>query len=420
MESRYDDRRSKIKTWHAMKKEILNIKKDFPIFKNKPSLIYFDNASTTQKPQCMINKVSEFYMTYNANVHRGTYKLAEDATQQLEQSRKIISKFINSKIHEIIFTKSTTESINAIAYTLGMQLQKNDEIIISEMEHHSNILPWQMLLKQKKIKIKYIPLNKNQELDILKLKQLISKKTKLISITHMSNVLGIINPIEKIIKIAKENNIITLIDAAQSIAHLKIDIKKIDCDILVFSGHKILGPTGVGVLYIKEKLMNSLDPFLRGGHMINEVKEYESTWNINPWKFEAGTLNIAQIIGLSSSINYINNIGITNILNYEMYLLSYLLSQLKSIQDVVIYGHNNKQSGPVVAFNIKGCHPFDISKLLDTYNIAIRAGHHCTQILMKKLKIEYSNRISLYAYNTIDEIDYFIIALKKIIKIIKK
>ena len=272
----------------------------------------------------------------------------------------------------------------------------------------------------KKIKIKYIPLNENQELDISKLKQLISKKTKLISITHMSNVLGIINPIEKIIKIAKENNIITLIDAAQSIAHLKIDIKKINCDILVFSGHKILGPTGVGVLYIKEKLMNSLDPFLRGGHMISEVKEYESTWNINPWKFEAGTLNIAQIIGLSSSINYINNIGIANILNYEMYLLSYLLSQLKSIQDIVIYGHNNKQSGPVVAFNIKDCHPFDISKLLDTYNIAIRAGHHCTQILMQKLKIQYSNRISLYAYNTIDEIDYFIIALKKIIKIIKK
>ena len=420
MESRYDDRRSEIKTWHAMKKEILNIKKDFPIFKNKPSLIYFDNASTTQKPKCMINKVSEFYTMYNANVHRGTYKLAEDATQQLEQSRKIISKFINSKIHEIIFTKSTTESINAIAYTMGMQLQKNDEIIISEMEHHSNILPWQMLLKQKKIKIKYIPLNKNQELDILKLKQLISKKTKLISITHMSNVLGIINPIEKIIKIAKENNIITLIDAAQSIAHLKIDTKKIDCDILVFSGHKILGPTGVGVLYIKEKLMNSLDPFLRGGHMISEVKEYESTWNMNPWKFEAGTLNIAQIIGLSSSIDYINNIGITNILNYEMYLLSYLLSQLRDIKDIIIYGHNNKQSGPVVTFNIKGCHPFDISKLLDTYNIAIRGGHHCAQILMKKLKIQYSNRISLYAYNTIDEIDFFIIALKKIIKIIKK
>ena len=419
MESRYDDRRSKIKTWHAMKNEVLDIKNDFPIFENNKSLIYFDNASTTQKPQCMIDAVSEFYINHNANVHRGTYKLAENATKKFEDSRKKIAQFIKANTHEIIFTKSTTESINTIAYTIGMQLKKDDEIIISEMEHHSNILPWQMLIKQRGIKLKYIPLNKNYELDIKKFKSLISQKTKLISITHMSNVLGTINPIQKIINIAKENNIITLIDAAQSIAHLKIDVQKLDCDMLVFSGHKILGPTGVGILYIKEKLMKKMVPFLRGGHMISEVKKYDSTWNVAPWKFEAGTLNIAQIIGLSSSIEYINNIGLDNILNYEKKLLNHLLNQLQSIKDITIYGHNSNQSGPVVAFNIKNCHPFDLCKLLDVHNIAIRAGHHCTQILMQKLKIQSSNRISLYAYNTIDEIDFFIKKLNEIIKIIK-
>tara|TARA_Y100001970_G_scaffold122679_1_gene152081 strand:- start:15162 stop:16370 length:1209 start_codon:yes stop_codon:yes gene_type:complete len=402
-----------------MKNQTLNIKNDFPIFKNQKSLIYFDNASTTQKPQCMIDAVSEFYTHQNANVHRGTYRIAENATKKFENSRETISRFIKAKTHEIVFTKSTTESINAIAYTIGMQLKKNDEIIISEMEHHSNIVPWQMLIKEKGIKLKYIPLNKNYELNIAKLESLISKKTKLISITHMSNVLGVINPIQKIINIAKENNILTLIDAAQSIAHLKIDVKKLNCDILVFSGHKILGPTGVGVLYIKENLMKKISPFLRGGHMISEVKKYDSTWNVHPWKFEAGTLNIAQIIGLSSSINYINNIGLNNILNYEKKLLDYLLNQLHSIQDIEIYGHNSNQSGPVVAFNIKNCHPFDLCKLLDVHNIAIRAGHHCTQILMQKLKIQSSNRISLYAYNTIDEIDFFIKRLNEIIKIIK-
>jgi len=276
-----------------------------------------------------------------------------------------------------------------------------------------------MLIKEKGIKLKYIPLNKNYELDIRKLESLISKKTKLISITHMSNVLGIINPIKKIINLAKENNIITLIDAAQSIAHLKIDVEKLDCDILVFSGHKILGPTGVGVLYIKEKIMKNISPFLRGGHMISEVQKYDSTWNMSPWKFEAGTLNIAQIIGLSSSINYISNIGLDNILDYEKKLLNYLLNQLQSIEDIIIYGHNSDQSGPVVAFNIKDCHPFDLCQLLDTHNIAIRAGHHCTQILMQQLKIQSSNRISLYAYNTIDDIDFFIKKLQEIIKIIK-
>ena len=401
----------------------MNTKKDFPIFKNnknKYSLIYFDNASTTQKPQCVINSVMDYYTHYNANVHRGAYTIAEKATSQYEKTRKKIAKFINANDNEIIFTKGATESINLIAYTFEPLLNNEDEIIITEMEHHSNILPWQMLKEKKNIIIKYIPLLKNGELDLDQLESLISKKTKLISIIHMSNILGSINDINKVSKIAKNNNIPLLLDSAQSIAHHTIDIKKLNCDFLVFSGHKIMGPTGVGVLYMKNKFSNQLKPFLRGGHMIKKVGLESSTWNDFPWKFEAGTANIAQVIGLGSSIDYINKIGINNIREYTNKLKVYLLSQLKKIDDIIIYGHTNKSSGPVISFNIKNCHPYDIAKLLDSYNICIRAGHHCGQILMNKLGVNYTNRISLYHYNSKQEIDFLIDCLNKVVNILKK
>ena len=395
----------------------MNIKKDFPIFNNNPDLIYFDNASTTQKPQVVIDAITEFYSYYNANVHRGAYKIAEKSTDQFESSRNIIANFINANNNEIIFTKGTTESINLIAYSFGATLKDGDEIIISEMEHHSNILPWQML-KKNNVSIKFIPLNERGQLDIDKLESLITHKTRLISIIHMSNVLGTINPIDKIIALAKKNNILTLVDAAQSISHEKIDIKKIGCDFLVFSGHKIMGPTGVGVLYIKEDHLNKLDPFLRGGQMIKEVEKYTATWNDSPWKFEAGTPNIAQVIGLSKSIIYMEKLGLDNIKKYEKELLNHLLLKLKNIEDIKIFGHHD-DSGPIVSFNIQGCHPYDIAKLLDGKEICIRAGHHCAQILMKHFKINYTNRISLFIYNSTQEIDLFINHLLKVIKILK-
>ena len=400
-----------------MIKNTLNIKNDFPIFENQKKLIYFDSASTTQKPHSVINKITEFYSYYNANIHRGTYTIAEKSTFEYESVRKETAKFINSKSNEIIFTKGTTESINLIAYSLSDTFKEGDEILISEMEHHSNIIPWQMLIAKKNIKLKYIPVNNNGDLDISQINKLINNKTKLISITHMSNVIGTINPIKKIIKIAKNHNILVLIDAAQSISHIKIDVQKLNCDFLVFSSHKMMGPTGLGVLYINENKLHEIEPFLRGGHMIKEVKKNTSIWNDPPWKFEAGTSNIAQVIAFGEAIKYINSTGLQKINNHEKILLKYFLEQLKLFDNIKIYGHNN-DAGPIISFNFKNCHSFDIAKLLDTFGIAIRSGHHCAQPLMKSLNSNYTNRISLYAYNDLREIDYFIKSLKKVLKIL--
>ena len=401
-----------------MIKNILNIKNDFPIFKNQKKLVYFDSASTTQKPASVINKITEFYSYYNANIHRGTYGIAEKSTFEYESVRKETAKFINSKPNEIIFTKGTTESINLIAYSLSDKFNKGDEILISEMEHHSNIIPWQMLIAKKNIKLKYIPINKDGELDISQINKLINDKTKLISITHMSNVIGTINPIKKIINIAKNHNISVLIDAAQSISHIKIDVQKLDCDFLVFSSHKMMGPTGLGVLYINERKIYEIEPFLRGGHMIKEVKKNTSIWNDPPWKFEAGTSNIAQVIAFGEAIKYILSTGLQKINNHEQILLKYFLEQLKLFDNIKIYGHKN-HSGPIISFNFPDCHSFDIAKLLDTFGIAIRSGHHCAQPLMKSLNSNYTNRVSLYAYNNLKEIDYFVESLKKVLKILK-
>ena len=400
----------------------MDFKKDFPIFKNnneKYPLVYFDNASTTQKPQCVIDSITHFYSYYNANIHRGNYKIAEKATFEYENSRQTVANLINANKDEIIFTTGTTESINLLAYSFTNLIDDGDEIIISEMEHHSNILPWQMIKEKKNIKIRYISVREDGQLDLNQLKSFINKKTKLCSIISMSNILGTINDLNKISKLMQKNNIPLLVDAAQSIAHEKIDVKKINCDFLVFSGHKIMGPTGVGVLYMRKKFLNELPPFLRGGNMNKEVGYETSTWNEIPWKFEAGTSNIAQVIALKSSIEYVNKIGFDKIKTHNRKLTDYLLENLKNITDIKIYGHKNKNFGPIVSFNIIGCHPYDISKLLGEYNICIRAGHHCGQILMKRLNTNFTNRISLQYYNSFQEIDFFIESLKKVVKILK-
>ena len=398
--------------------DVSKVRSNFPILNN--NIIYFDNASTTQKPINVIESISKFYKNNNANVHRGTYQLAESATKQYELARESIAQFINASAKEIIFTKSTTESINLIAYSLGMNIfNKGDEIIITEMEHHSNIIPWQMISKRFNLTLKYIPLLNNGTLGINMLSTMITEKTKLISITHMSNVLGTINPIDKIIKIARQNNCQVLVDAAQSISHMKIDIKELNCDYLVFSGHKILGPTGVGVLYGKEKLLQALPPFLGGGHMIKEVTMKNFSYNESPWKFEAGTPNIAQAIGLGEAIKYYQSFNLEDLHNYTSMIFLYLINKLRTIPNIVLYPSDSTiKTGPVVSFTINNTHAYDIAKLLDTFGICIRAGHHCAQPILNKYKLISINRISLYFYNTKDEIDKFYKSLLKVVKIL--
>ena len=398
--------------------DINSFRKNFSILDNK-KIIYFDNASTTQKPKSVIESISNFYKNNNANVHRGSYQIAETATKTYELARKQVAQFINATHDEIVFTKSTTEAINLIAYSLGMNnFSKGDEIIISEMEHHSNIIPWQMICKKFNYILKYIPLLNDGTLDIENISQLFTNKTKLISITHMSNVLGIINPIEKVINTAKKHNIEILIDAAQSVSHIKIDVKKLDCDYLVFSGHKIMGPTGVGVLYGKKNKLDSLSPFLGGGHMIKEVSMEKFSYNDAPWKFEAGTPNIAQVIGLGEAIKFYNSNVDEKIHKYTHQLFKYLIQKLKSINEVKLYPNQFESNGPVVSFSIDKLHAYDIAKLLDTFNICIRAGHHCAQPILNKYNVTSVNRVSLYFYNTKEEIDIFYNSLLKVIKIL--
>ena len=419
MESKYDERRSKIKIRYAlMNFNVNNIRKDFPIFGNN-KLIYFDNASTTQKPKVVIEEIKDYYSNYTANVHRGVYSIAEKATLMYEESRKIIAKFLNADTDEIIFTKGTTESINFVSNSFAKnKLKKNDEVIITEMEHHSNIIPWQILSKEKGIIIKFIPILKNGHLDLEKLQDLITSKTKLISITQMSNVLGVINPVSEIIKIAKKNNIEIFIDAAQSISHLKIDVKELNCDYLAFSGHKILGPTGVGVLYIKKNKHSKILPLLYGGHMIKEVSMENFNYNDVPWKFEAGTANIAQVIGMGKAIEYFQKYNKKSLHAYTSKLYKHLVEKLFTIENIKIYPTNSDNNGPVVSFSIKGIHDYDLTKLLDTYGICIRSGHHCAQPILNKYNIKSLSRISLYFYNTIEEVDYFYDKLKEVIKIL--
>ena len=385
-----------------------NVKDQFPIFSNfkDKQFIYFDNAATTQKPLPVLETMNDYYTKYNSNVHRGVYAIAETATSNYESTRSKIQKFINAKESKsVIFTKGATESINLVANSWGgKNLSEDDEILITEMEHHSNIVPWQIISKTTGAKLKYIPVEDGQ-LDLNDLDKYINNKTKLVSIIHQSNVFGIINDIEKIIQASHEVGAKVLIDASQSVTHKQIDVQKLGCDFLVFSGHKIMGPTGVGVLYGKSELLNDMPPFLSGGEMINTVNMNETTYNDIPWKFEAGTPNIAQVIGLGKAIDYINDFGINKIEALLDELGNYLFNSLKNIPGISMYSNVPSH---IISFNIKNVNPYDLAMILDQYGICIRVGHLCTQPIMLKNNISSMSRISLYIYNDFSEIDYVI------------
>ncbi len=402
------------------KLDINKIRTDFPIFSDK-SLVYLDNAATTQKPKQVIDAVSDFYSNYYANVHRGIYELSKKATEAFQSSRQNIANFINaSDWRSIVFTGGTTESINLVAYSWARKnLNNGDEILITEMEHHSNIVPWQLVAEEIGVTLKYIPINTDGTLNLSDIDKLITNKTKIVSVIHQSNVFGTINPIKKIINHAKKVNAITFIDAAQSIPHNHVDVQNLDCDFLAFSGHKMLGPTGIGVLYGKTEVLDLMAPFMGGGDMINSVTMAESTWNDIPYKFEAGTPNIAQAIGLSAAIDYINKIGISNIHEHENHILGIALKKLRLIDGLEIYGHQGGDTSSVISFNLKDIHPHDIAEFLNQDGIAVRAGHHCAQPIMDKLGVSSTIRASFYLYNTEEEIDKLCDSLKKTAKFFK-
>jgi cysteine desulfurase / selenocysteine lyase len=399
---------------------IEKIRKDFPILNvkvNSKPLIYLDNAATSQKPKQVIDAIKDYYENYNANIHRSVHKLGEQATEAYEDAHKKIAKFINADFEEVIFTKSTTESINLLAYSLTDTLKEGDEIVISVAEHHSNFVPWQQLAKKRNLKLKFIEINKDGTLNEDSIKENITNKTKIVSITHISNVLGTVNNIKEIAKLVHENNALLIVDAAQSIPHMKVDVKELDVDFLAFSGHKILGPTGIGVLYGKKELLEDMQPFLYGGEMIKEVTFENTKFNHLPWKFEAGTMNIAQAIGLGAAVDYLTEIGMENIWQHDQELVNYAYEKLDEIKEIEIYG--SKERSSLISFNIKGVHAHDTAQILDGEGIAVRAGHHCAMPLASKLGITASARASFYLYNTKEEVDKLVEGIYKVIKVFK-
>ena len=400
----------------------MTLRNDFPILSEnvhgKP-LIYFDNAATSQKPLCVIEGIKQYYESYNSNVHRGVHDLSQKATIAYENSRKTVQRFLNAKTSdEIVFTKGTTDAINIVANAWGINhLQKGDEIIISTMEHHSNIVPWQMVCEKTGAELVVSPINQDGELLISEFKHRLNSRTKLVAITHVSNTLGTINPIEQIIEEARKYDVKILIDAAQSAPHFALDMQKIDCDFLAFSGHKTLAPTGIGVLYVKMDNYNEMTPFIGGGDMIKEVTFEKTTYNDPPLFLEAGTPNISGAIALDIALNYILKIGLENIAKQESDLLAYATDEIKMIDAVQIIG-KAKEKTSVLSFLLDNVHPFDVGTLLDQMGIAIRTGHHCTQPLMDFYQIPGTARASFAFYNTKKEVDYFISSLKKTIKLL--
>jgi len=398
------------------------IRSQFPILSktiNGKPLVYFDNGATTQKPQQVIDAIVNYYSNFNSNIHRGVHRLSQEATALFEESRKSVQQFINAKhAHEIIFTKGTTDSISLVASSFSRAfLKEGDEIIVSEMEHHSNFLPWQNLRDEKGIVLKVIPLTTNAELDLEKAKTLFTQKTKLLAITQVSNTLGIINPLKELIALAREVGAKVLIDGAQSAPHLKIDVQELDADFFVFSMHKIYGPTGVGVLYGKEGLLNAMPPYQYGGGIIKSVTIEKTEWAELPNKFEAGTPNIEGVVATKAAIDFVNAIGINAICEHEHQLLQKATKALLELPEIELYGNSENKAG-VISFNIKGVHPFDTGTILDQMGIAVRTGHHCTQPLMQCLGIPGTVRASFAVYNTEDEIDIFVVGVKKAIKML--
>ena len=403
-------------------KDLENIKEDFPILKNR-DIAYLDSGATSQKPQIVIDAVEEFYKKYNANPHRGAYALSQEATDIYENTRTKISKFINAKHREeIIFSKNATESLNLIAYSYGLEnLKENDEIVISVMEHHSNLVPWQKVAKVKNAKLKYMYINDNFELSMEEIENKITEKTKIVGITHISNVLGTINPVKEIIDYAHKKGAIVVVDASQSIPHQKIDVQALDADFLVFSGHKMLAPLGIGVLYGKKELLEKMSPFLMGGDMIEYVYEQETTFASLPNKFEAGTQNVEGVVGLGAAIDYIENLEYKKIQEKEENLVKYARQKLEELDFLELYlTKNEEHHSAVISFNVKGIHPHDIASILDSEGICVRSGNHCAQPLMRFLNIDSTCRASFSFYNTKEDVDRLVEALKKAYKMFEK
>jgi cysteine desulfurase/selenocysteine lyase len=404
--------------------DLSSCKKDFPIFERKVrggnSLIYLDSGATSQKPNSVIEAESNFYRTVNAAVHRGAHLLAEEASEAYESAREKVAAFIGAISNEVIFTKSATESLNIIAYSFGnpdsrINIKAGDQIVVTEMEHHANLIPWQQLAKRTGAELRWLSVTADGRIDLTNLDQVITKKTKIVAITHQSNVLGSILPVETIVKASHAVGALVVLDACQSAPHFALDVKKLDIDFLAFSGHKTLGPTGIGVLWGKFDLLEKLEPSLFGGSMVDSVTMESATWAATPRKFEAGVPNMAQAVGLSAAIDYLNQIGMHNIAQHEQDLTSYLLKGIISISGVKVIGPvDMKDRGGVVSFTVDGVHPHDVGQVLDQYGIAVRTGHHCAWPLMRKLNLVGTTRASLYLYNSKSDVDFLLESIEKV------
>jgi len=405
--------------------DVAEIRKDFPILQRKVNghdMIYFDNAATSQKPLQVIEAVKEFYERHNANVHRGVHTLSQEASKLYEEAHDEAARLVNARgIEEIVFVKNTTEAINLVAYSLALHmLSEGDEVITTLMEHHSNIVPWEMLSKIRGFKVKYADVKSDGTLDIESLERLITERTKIVTVTHASNVTGVVNDIAEISKLAHENNAILVVDGAQSVPHMPVDVRKLGIDFLAFSGHKMLAPTGIGVLYGKRELFEEMEPFIGGGDMIRSVK-YDKLkgctieWHHLPWKFEAGTPNVCNAIGLAEAIRYLKRLGMENVREHERQLTQHMLKLIHEDESVEVYGPRDVSTKcGIVSFNIKGLNHHDVALLLDSFGIMVRSGYHCAEPLHQRLGVEGSVRASLYIYNTIDEVERFIEVLKEI------
>jgi cysteine desulfurase/selenocysteine lyase len=398
--------------------DVARIRKDFPILERKvygKPLVYLDNAATSQKPRQVIDELVRYYENYNANIHRAVHCLGEEATAAYEEARAKVAKFINAPSPEcVIFTRNTTEAINLVAYTWGRaNVREGDEILLTQMEHHSNLIPWQRLAAEKGATIRYVEMTDTQTLALDGLENLFEASTRIMAMPHVSNSMGTINPVEKIGPEARRNGTAFMVDGAQGAPHLPVDVQAIGCDFYAFSSHKMLGPTGIGVLYARRELLEEMEPFLGGGEMIRRVDFEGATWNDLPWKFEAGTPNIADAIGFGAAIDYLNDLGMENVRQHEMEITEYALNRLGEFDDITLYGPPDpRDRGGVVSFNFGDLHPHDIGTVLDRHGVAIRAGHHCTQPLMRTLGISGTARASFYVYNTLEEVDVLVEALE--------
>ncbi|MEO8456267.1 MAG: cysteine desulfurase [Chloroflexota bacterium] len=397
--------------------DVARIRKDFPILEREvhgKQLVYLDNAATSQKPKQVIDELVRYYENYNANIHRAVHTLGEEATAAYEAAREKVRAFINAPSAEsVIFTRNTTEAINLVAYSWGRaNIIEGDEILLTQMEHHSNLIPWQQLAKEKGATVRYVPVTPQGTLELNGLEDLFDARTKMMALPHVSNSLGTINPVEKIAAEARKRSVMLLVDGAQGAPHLPVDVQAIGADFYAFSSHKMLGPTGIGVLYGRKELLEEMEPFMGGGEMIRKVTFEGATWNDLPWKFEAGTPNIADAIAFGAAIDYLNELGMDNVRAHEQEIVAYAIDRMNTIPDIIQYGPPAEQRGGVVSFNIPDLHPHDIGTVLDTYGVAIRSGHHCTQPLMRCLGISGTARASFYVYNTAEEVDKLVEAVK--------